>query len=81
MENPESRKRKKLTVLLVAVFIFALLMGPGPGVYLVNPEPGAPHADHFFLGMPVVWLWAVFWFMVQGACVVVAYFKLWKEEQ
>ena len=58
--------------------IVALFMGCGPGIYLINPDPGDPDALRFLFGMPLVWLWASFWCMVEGLVVVVAYFTLWR---
>ena len=79
MKIPEKGRRRRLAATLSAVFLFALLMGPGPGVYLVNPDSG--DAGVTFLGAPVLYAWAVFWFMVQAAVIVVAYFTVWKEER
>lgn len=73
-------KRKRLAVALGAVFVLALVMGPGPGLYLVNPDPSDAGARFTFLGMPVVYVWAVFWFFVQAAVVVVAYLTVWRDE-
>ena len=68
--------KTRLSKILAAIFIFAAIMGPGPGLYLVNPSPeDATTAS--FLGMPVLFAWAVFWFFVQAGVVLVAYRKLW----
>ena len=79
MKKPEKGPRRKLAVILSGIFLFAMIMGPGPGVYLVNPDSG--DAGVTFLGAPVLYAWAVFWFMVQAAVIVVAYFTVWKEER
>lgn len=79
MKRNTKGHRSRLAVLLSGIFLFALLMGPGPGVYLVNPDSG--DAGVTFLGAPVLYTWAVFWFMVQAAVIVVAYFTVWKEER
>ncbi len=71
--------QRRLTILLITIFSLALLMGPGPGNLLINPEPGDPDARRFIFGMPIVYAWALLWFGVQAACVVVAYFLLWRE--
>ncbi len=68
--------KTRLSKILTAVFVFATFMGPGPGLYLVNPSPGDP-SPATFLGMPVLFAWAVFWFFVQAGVVLVAYRKLW----
>lgn len=72
--------RKKLGWLLFGLFFLALVMGPGPGIYLVNPDPADPDANRFFLGVPIVYAWAVFWFSVEATVVAVAYFKLWRHD-
>ena len=74
--NKNQRRNSKLGRILTCVFLFALVMGPGPGIYLVNPDPADP-ATCIFLGMPVIYVWAVFWFFVQAVVIVVAYFRLW----
>lgn len=77
MNAETPRKRKRLAIVLGVIFALALLLGPGPGLYLVNPDPAGPHARFLFLGMPIVYVWAVFWFFVQAAVVLAAYFMLW----
>ncbi|MDP6928689.1 MAG: hypothetical protein QF412_03200 [Planctomycetota bacterium] len=66
----------RLSKILAAVFVFALVMGPGPGLYLVNPSP-EDTSPATFLGIPVLMAWAFFWFFVQAGVVLVAYRKLW----
>ena len=68
-----------LSKILAAIFIFAVIMGPGPGLYLVNPSP-EDATTATFLGMPVLFAWAVFWFFVQAGVVLVAYCKLWTKQ-
>lgn len=51
-------------------------MGPGPGLYLVNPQRGEPTT---FLGVPIVYLWAVGWFFVMAGVILAAYHVLWKQ--
>ncbi len=70
------RKRRRLGRLLAGVFILALVMGPGPGIYLVNPSPDAA-APWTVWGIPVLYVWAVSWFFVMAATVVLAYRKVW----
>ena len=80
MSESRVRKRSRLGVVLFVIFVLALVMGPGPGIYLVNPVPGEPAARRVVLGMPVVYLWAISWFFVQLAVVVVAYCTLWSRQ-
>jgi hypothetical protein len=67
-----------LTVVLSLIFAAAMFMGPGPGLYLVNPDRGDPQATFAIAGVPVLYLWALFWFLVQAAVVIVAYATLWR---
>ncbi|MCB1234400.1 MAG: hypothetical protein KDM91_04970 [Verrucomicrobiae bacterium] len=66
-------KAKRSGRILFAVFVLALVMGPGPGIWLVNPDPGDPEARRFLFGVPIVYAWAVFWLAVQGVCIVLAF--------
>ena len=68
--------KTRLSKILASIFLFALIMGPGPGLYLVNPSLDNPSSTTF-LGMPVLFAWASFWFFVQAGVVLVAYRKLW----
>ena len=71
---------RTLARVLFAVFAIAVIMGPGPGNLLINPDPADPEAKRLFLGMPVIYVWAVGWYFVQAACIVIAYLKLWKAD-
>ena len=71
--------KTRLSKILAAIFIFAAIMGPGPGLYLVNPSPDDSPSPTF-LGMPILFVWAVYWFFVQAGVVLVAYCKLWTKE-
>jgi len=59
------------------MFILALIMGPGPGIYLVNPDPADAEARRFFLGAPIIYVWAAFWFIIQASAVALSYLFLW----
>ena len=69
-------KPSKLGRWLIALFLFALIMGPGPGLYLINNY--AANGGRI-LGMPALYSWAVFWFLFEAGIVLTAYLKLWKE--
>ena len=71
--------KTRLSKILVTIFVFATIMGPGPGLYLVNPSHEEPIAATI-LGMPALFAWAVFWFIVQTSIVVVAHCMLWTKE-
>jgi len=60
------------------MFVLALVMGPGPGIYLINPDPGDPEALRSIFGMPIIYVWASFWFIVQASAVALSYFLIWK---
>ncbi len=60
------------------MFVLALIMGAGPGIYLINPDPNDPEAVRFIYGMPIVYVWASFWFIVQASAVALSYFLIWK---
>lgn len=76
MNKPPSG-RKRLTIVLSAIFALAIVMGAGPGMYLVNPDSDDPDATFTFLSMPIIYAWIAFWFLVQAGVVVVAYYGLW----
>ena len=72
--------KSRLSKILTTIFVFATIMGPGPGLYLVNPS-GDDESSATILGMPALYAWAVLWFLVQGAVILVAYKKLWPGEE
>ena len=73
--------RSALARILLLLFLLAIAMGAGPGLFLVNPDPGDPEARRFVFGIPAVYLWAVLWLAVQSGIVVLAHGKLWKESR
>ena len=75
------KHRQRLGLVLFLVFALAMVMGPGPGLRLVNPEPTAARDNLLFLGLPVVYAWGMFWYGVQAAVVVTAYFTIWKPSE
>ena len=75
--NPTKRHRR-LGLVLFAVFALAMVMGPGPGLRLVNPEPTAARESLLFLGLPVIYACGLFWYGVQAAVVVTACLTIWK---
>ena len=68
-----SSGKKTLGWILAIVFGIALLMGPGPGLELVN----RPQA---ILGVPAIYAWGLLWYVVEVGVVVVAYFFLWSRD-
>lgn len=69
--------KSRLKWVLGGVFLFALIMGPGPGIYLVN---GYAAKGETILGMPALYFWAVLWFLVEAAVVLTAYLTIWKKD-
>ena len=72
---------KRLSSILALVFVFAMIMGPGPGVYLVNPGPNHDGPAPTLLGLPIVYAWAVLWCGVQAAVLVTAYLTIWSRDE
>ena len=73
-------QRRRLGFGISAAFCLAMVMGSGPGLHLINPQPGAP-ADHFtWWGVPKIYLWGLLWYGVQLAALLLAYFKVWVGE-
>lgn len=72
--------RKTLSILLAVVFLIAITMGSGPGIRLINPDPTDPHAVFTIWGLPKIYVWGLWWYVVQLSAILVAYFKLWKDD-
>jgi hypothetical protein len=77
MSDEESKKNRSLGRVLAVVFLAALVLGPGPGSMLVD---GSVDKPNLMFGVPVLYLWVVFWYLVMAGCVVVAAKKLWRDE-
>ena len=65
--------------LVIAAFVLAMFMGPGPGLRLINPDPSDPNATFTFAGVPILYAWGLFWYFVQLVAIIIAYKKLWNE--
>ena len=74
-KKDDKQSLSRLSWILTGIFGFALLMGPGPGLYLVN---GYAAQGGTVLGMPVFYFWATFWCLVESGVVITAYLKIWK---
>jgi hypothetical protein len=81
MSDRRETGNKSLPIVLTLVFILAMVMGPGPGVYLIDPGPGHEGPAPTLLGLPAIYAWAVLWFGVQAAVLVTAYFTLWSRNE
>ena len=73
----EHKNPKRLPLVLGVIFLSALILGPGPGANLIDGSPAEPN---FLFGIPALYLWLVFWFLVMAACVVTAARTLWTED-
>lgn len=74
------RFRRRLGGTLTALFVLSLILGPGPGVLLVNPseDPAEPAAR--VLAIPIVYAWAILWFAVQLTIILLANALIWRAE-
>ena len=70
--------KTRLSKILAAIFIFATIMGPGPGLYLIMPKEGESSAS--VVGIPILYAWVAFWFFVQAGVILMANFKLWSKQ-
>ena len=73
--------RRRVGWVLTGFFVLALVMGPGPGLYLVNPDPSDPASFRTVLGLPIIYAWGLLWFTVQASVLIVAYFTVWNDEE
>ena len=78
LDKTPTKHRSRLGMILFLLFVLAMLMGPGPGLRLVNPEPPATGEALLFLGLPVIYAWGLFWYGVQAAVVITASVTLWQ---
>ena len=81
MSDRRETGNKSLPIVLTLVFILAMVMGPGPGVYLIDPGPEHEGPAPTLIGLPIVYAWAVLWFGVQAVVLVTAYFTVWSGEE
>ncbi len=66
-------EKKKLFRRLLILFAISYLLSNGPGLLLVNKPV-------LVCGMALLYVWALFWGVVQIGIILYAYFKLWKDE-
>jgi len=65
--------------LLITLFLLAMVMGSGPGLYLINPDINDPHATFTLGGLPIIYAWGLLWYAVQLAVILRAYTTYWKQ--
>ncbi|MFL2479862.1 MAG: DUF3311 domain-containing protein [Verrucomicrobiales bacterium] len=78
MPSDKQQKHRTMAFTLVAIFLIALIMGPGPGSLMINSPGSEPK---FWFGMPALYVWAVLWFFVEAAVIIVAARFLWRKGQ
>ena len=76
--DQSEQQRQKISWILISIFLVALIMGPGPGIYLVNDF--AADGGRMF-GIPILYVWAIFWFAVEAMVILVAYLFIWKDDK
>lgn len=72
-------RSSRLAFALGLAFVVALLMGPGPGVLLLQPS-GPDEPPPTILGVPGIYAWALLWAAVMGGVVIVAARTVWRSE-
>lgn len=77
----DKAKKRHLSIWLTVAMIFTMIMGPGPGLRLVNPGINDPIASYLFMGVPVIYAWGIFWFIVQLSIVITAYYTVWASDE
>lgn len=77
MSDAAEPSPKRSAKIVSAVFLLALVMGPGPGSLLAGAHGAEPR---FVAGIPLLYLWLVLWFCVMAGCVLFAAVKLWSDD-
>ena len=62
--------------ILTLLFAIATLMGTGPGLYLVG-SPTEEGLAQSLLGVPALYAWVAFWFLVQAGIIMMASHRFW----
>ena len=75
----EDTKKSRLSLYLAIAMVITMLMGPGPGLRLVNPDVDEVSVQFTFGGVPIIYVWGIFWFFIQVIIIVTAYFTVWKD--
>lgn len=81
MQDNKVRGISKTAKILTVMFAVAMFMGAGPGLRLVNPDPADTEAVFTFLGLPIIYAWAILWYLVMAILILTAYFKIWSKEK
>ena len=75
--NSEQDRIQPLSFVLCLIFLLAMVMGSGPGLRLINPNPEDPGAVFTVLGIPKIYAWGLLWYVVQLAVILVANATVW----
>lgn len=75
VQSNAKSKRHRLGAILTAVFAVAMLMGPGPGVELPWVNSALP-----VFGFPRIYVWGLFWYVVEVVVVILAYVYVWRDD-
>lgn len=63
--------------LLSIIFLLSLVLGPGPGATLID---GTRENPSIWFGIPALYVWVVFWFLVMAGCIVTAALTIWSKD-
>lgn len=66
-----------LAKILAVIIILGTIMGAGPGLGLASPDPKVENPETW-LGVPKLYAWVVFWFVIQAVAIFIASKKLWQ---
>ena len=69
----DAGRKKKLFRTLLVLYAISYLFSNGPGLMLVNKPT-------LVAGIPILYLWALAWAIVQIALIMIAYNKIWRKE-
>lgn len=73
------QQRRRTGRILLGLFALAMIMGTGPGILLVNPDASSPEPVASVANIPVLYLWALFWYAIQIIVLFIAYFNIWEQ--
>lgn len=69
-----------MKIALAALFLLAVVLGAGPGIHLVNPDPSDPSATFTTFGLPTIYVWGLAWYAVQLTVIIIAYRRYWSRD-
>ena len=72
-------KSTTLAVVLTVGMLATMVMGVGPGLWLINPDEAGESAFGLW-GLPKVYLWGLLWYAFQVGLVVIACLTVWRTD-